>query len=262
MILSHDYRFIFVKPKKVAGTSLEILLSQFCGPDDIITPITEKDEATRARLGFPGPRNYRKRLRETNFDDWRRLVLRRKEPLRFYNHISASEIRENIGGDIWNSYLKISIVRNPFDYAISRYFWESKSGNREDFTKFLCENPQCLSENRRITEIDGRDEIDFMVRYEHLQADLTALSQRLDLPKNLGAEISTVVAKSGIRPSLATMSQMYGRHPEAIDIVREHCRHDIERYGYDLPSVDGEAPTGIPFTSRAPASAGTGSLGA
>ena len=71
MILSHDYRFIFVKPKKVAGTSLEILLSQLCGPDDIITPIARKDEATRSRLGFPGPQNYRKRLRETNFDDWR-----------------------------------------------------------------------------------------------------------------------------------------------------------------------------------------------
>jgi hypothetical protein len=39
MILSHDRRLIFIKTQKTAGSSLELSLSQICGPTDIITPL-------------------------------------------------------------------------------------------------------------------------------------------------------------------------------------------------------------------------------
>ena len=58
MILSHRYRFIFLKTGKTAGTSIEIALSEYCGAKDIITPIKPEDELTRRSLGFRGPQNY------------------------------------------------------------------------------------------------------------------------------------------------------------------------------------------------------------
>ena len=58
MIISHDYKFIFLKNRKTAGTSIEIALSKFCGPNDVITPISPEDEATRKELGYRGPQNY------------------------------------------------------------------------------------------------------------------------------------------------------------------------------------------------------------
>ena len=39
MILSHKHKFVFVKNRKVAGTSVEVALSPHCGPDDILTVI-------------------------------------------------------------------------------------------------------------------------------------------------------------------------------------------------------------------------------
>ena len=48
MIISHEHKFIFLKTKKTAGTSIELALSQLCGPDDVIPPITDSDEALRA----------------------------------------------------------------------------------------------------------------------------------------------------------------------------------------------------------------------
>ena len=44
MIVSHRHRFIFIKTRKTAGTSIEIALSAHCGPDDIMSPISKEDE--------------------------------------------------------------------------------------------------------------------------------------------------------------------------------------------------------------------------
>lgn len=47
MIISHKHKFIFIKTKKTAGTSIEIALSSICDADDIITRISSEDEKTR-----------------------------------------------------------------------------------------------------------------------------------------------------------------------------------------------------------------------
>jgi hypothetical protein len=38
MILSHEHKFIFLRTKKTAGTSIELALFELCGPNDVITP--------------------------------------------------------------------------------------------------------------------------------------------------------------------------------------------------------------------------------
>jgi hypothetical protein len=54
LIISHRHRFIFLKTRKTAGTSVEIALSRFCGPDDVIRR-SPGDEALRRELGYPAP---------------------------------------------------------------------------------------------------------------------------------------------------------------------------------------------------------------
>jgi hypothetical protein len=39
MVISHKFRFIFVKTQKTAGTSIETYLSQVCDSFDILTPL-------------------------------------------------------------------------------------------------------------------------------------------------------------------------------------------------------------------------------
>jgi hypothetical protein len=58
MIYSKKCDFLFIKGKKVAGTSVEIALAAICGPEDIITPLTPIDELERLRQGSRGAQNY------------------------------------------------------------------------------------------------------------------------------------------------------------------------------------------------------------
>ena len=42
MIISHEYKFIFIKTVKTAGTSIYHYLAPLCGPDDILSPIEHR----------------------------------------------------------------------------------------------------------------------------------------------------------------------------------------------------------------------------
>ncbi|MFW6285888.1 MAG: hypothetical protein ACOC16_01830 [Nanoarchaeota archaeon] len=103
MIISHKHKFIFVKPTKVAGTSVEINLSKQCGKNDIITKIdsfNDRSDSTKYKIYH---RNISEDLSE---------------------HLKPQEIKKIVGNRIWDEYYKIGIVRNPWDQIVSRYFYD------------------------------------------------------------------------------------------------------------------------------------------
>src|SRR5690554_3175560 len=135
MIVSHKHRFIFIKTRKTAGTSIEIGLSRICGNEDIISPITKVDEKIRASFEGVGPQNYKIPLRSFRSKDIFNS-LKRRRLVCFENHMSASDIKYFIGEDIWKSYFKFTFDRNPYDKAVSLYYYlggEKKYGSFKSF---------------------------------------------------------------------------------------------------------------------------------
>ena len=132
MILSHKHRFIFIKGIKVAGTSVEIALSQLCGPEDIITPITPADE--RFRLGTNGePRNYtnsrsveREYIEAVRAAPTRRLVKVRNPPAPFGNHMSLTEVLRLVPEAA--EYRVLFVERPPYAKVMSFANWERHRG--------------------------------------------------------------------------------------------------------------------------------------
>src|SRR5262245_17789398 len=120
MIFSQEHKFIFLKTRKMAGTSVELALRQLCGPDDIIAAIGDAKERRQQVLHYQGrpPQNWR-------VHGWwqspRPLFKRywfRFSPgdYGFYNHIPAKQARTLLNDDkVWRSYFKFAFERNPWD---------------------------------------------------------------------------------------------------------------------------------------------------
>lgn len=185
MIISHKYKFIFLKTNKTAGTSVEIALSEFCDKHDIITPISPIDEILRKDRGYLGSQNYYAPLLTYNLKDLTNVLIKKEKKQRYYNHITATEVRKYIGERIWNSYFKFCFERNPWDRIISFYYWYYKTEPRPTILEFI--NSEVPFELRRrgfeLYTINGQVVVNKIYRYENLEEELRELTTRLNLPK-------------------------------------------------------------------------------
>ncbi|MGG4094486.1 sulfotransferase family 2 domain-containing protein [Paenibacillus lautus] len=159
MIVSHKYKFIFIRTRKTASTSTEIALSRILGEQDVITPVCERDEKIREIEGGISPQNY----------------------TGFYNHMSASEIRAILGEKKWNSYYKFCFERNPWDKVISLYFHRYKQEPRPSFISFI-DSGECFDAyNYNLYTINDEIAVDFIGRYEELETNLADVCNRLGI---------------------------------------------------------------------------------
>jgi hypothetical protein len=239
MIVSHQQRFVFIKTRKTAGTSIEIALSEHCGPADIITPIDEVDEQIRRELGHRGPQNFEVRQPASGLGG---LISRLfgRNVVRHYNHAPASLIRARIGPQSYDSYRKFCVVRNPWDRAVSLYFWRKNRPGSEkldeemSFAEFVRDTPADVLSDAHIFTIDGAAAVDRFVRYENLAEDLTTALAELGLPA-----IDLPWAKSGTRETKDHYSWIYDDESEAR--IRELCVWEIDNLGYEFDDRRGDS---------------------
>jgi len=109
MILSHTHRFIFIKSLKTAGTSVEAALSQHCGGNDVVVPIN----AFAHNLDESGNPVHR----GMNADEVYRTI---------GQHVDAVTIKAREPEAVWDGYFKFSLTRNPWDRALSYFFWDRR----------------------------------------------------------------------------------------------------------------------------------------
>lgn len=212
MIVSHRHRFIFLKTRKTAGTSIEIALSQFCGPKDIITPLHPDDEELRAQLGFRGPQNYESK--------------RLGKPA--WNHMSATHVKTMIGDRKWNKYYRFAVERHPLDVVLSsRHLTGTNVGRKWNMGRFVRSSRlDKLARNHNIYRIGGEVAVHKVVRYENLTDDLTEVWRTIGLPLPPDLPRSKQMNRTKLTRAVFT--------PDDIEIVRAAFAPTIELMGYEL----------------------------
>ncbi len=211
MIISHKHKFIFIKTNKTAGTSIEIALSKVCGPDDVITPITAEDEATRRSLGYTGPQNCTGR-----------------NGVEFFHHMSAASIKEGVDQKVWDQYYKFCFERNPWDRMISMYYWRNKSWPRTSIAKFLqTDAPSVLTKRGYdLYSINGRIVVDRVCRFESIAQDLEEVCLHLGITESL--ELPR--AKSRYRKDKSHYKDILSEKESKK--IAEMFHREIELFGY------------------------------
>lgn len=113
MIISHSHKFIFIKSFKTAGTSIDSTLSTFCSGDDIVTPMND----------FKHNRNEKGEFihNAMNAEAFEKLDLPNLQ------HVEAHIIKDMVAPEVWSDYFKFSIARNPWDRAISYFYWDMRN---------------------------------------------------------------------------------------------------------------------------------------
>lgn len=232
MILSHAHRFIFLKTRKTAGTSIELALSQLCGPDDILTPISPADEDLRSGQPGPGAQNWIPETMRINRAErfLGKMIGQRARGRGFYNHVPAREVKRLVRAEVWNGYFKFSVERNPWDRQVSLYYWRYRDpAKRPSFEAFLKSRYwRKTVDNFDIYTIDGRLALDHVIRYEKLAEDFAGVLQRIGIED--APQLAS--AKSGSRSGGRGYRDHYTDETRAL--VEKLYRREIELFEYEF----------------------------
>lgn len=228
MILSHRYRFIFIKTGKTAGTSIEIALSAYCSAEDIITPIMPADELLRQSLGFRGPQNY--------LEPGAAVAVSApdqpgpgKPNRKFYNHIPAIQIKARLDESVWSGYYKLCFERHPCERVISHYFSHYRREHRPTLSEFIDSNAMQRLKRTGYDAytIDDKVAVDKIGLYESLETDLEEFRVRVGLPQPLSLPRS----KASFRTDHRHFREMLS--PEERAKIARVFAQEIALFGYE-----------------------------
>lgn len=246
MIVSHKHRFIFLHCRKTAGSSITVNLAQHLGPRDI--QIGSFEDSLGAGIRPSLISCLRLFTLRGFFEFGRATCTRRSFPVAFNRAVKAS-YKPQLGPhaeasaimrafpDVWNSYHKFCVVRNPYERVVSLYYWRVRNRqptNPPTFADFVSGLYHGLNagnipprhwDNWPIYTVDDTIVVDRVVRYEKLHEDLRLLYHDLQLP----SEIELLRAKQAI-PKSTSFRELYS--PTEIRIVTELFHKEIEKFGY------------------------------
>jgi len=203
-MINHSKKFIFIHIPKTAGTSIEQCLSSCIKPD---FPIVGYDEANK-----------------------------------LHRQHSTLEQLKSIYKIKIDDYFKFTVCRNPYERAVSGYFWFLKAGLLNVSTTFKdyllirngCEKLNHLNSSQgrgdhfypqlKYMEIEGKNKIDFVIRFENLQKEFDIVCTKISIPHQQLLHIKKTCHKH--------YASYYNK--ETREIVEQKYANDIKYLGYEF----------------------------
>lgn len=230
LLVSHKYRFIFMRTEKTASTSLSKALHALHAG---APPLSD---------GRPACQGVKKRPGWAKYSPIHYGALERNMPEMFglHAHATAAQIRSVLGRDVFDSYYKFAVDRNPWDRQVSLYTHrQHKHGKRTDFDRdmrswFYRATEYSRLHNWNIYAIDGEVVANKVMRYETLEQDLVDLAQRLEFERPL--DLPRMREYSADRPHYSSYYSDVTR-----DLVADWYAPEIKALGYRFETAPQKA---------------------
>ncbi len=216
MLLSRRYQFLFVHIAKTGGTSVRNALQRYRWRDPYYLPqwiASKLSGAAGHTLGIKLPR-----------------------------HCKAITAQVMLPREVYQGLFKFAFVRNPWDLQVSSYHHIKRErphllGNDESFSAFLHRK---LDQQREwqyhidtsitpqldyLVDLRGNQIVDFVGRYESLQADFDHCCEQIGLPKQTLPHRRRAGDRSAYR-------DYYDEDTKGL--VERHFAADIDAFGYQF----------------------------
>ena len=211
MIISHAHRFIFFAVPKTGTQSIR----QALGPH-----LAKGDWQQHALFGQA------------------RLPIA-ELAARGHGHLSVCDVAPLLPTELWSSYFKFAFVRNPFERFVSAYVFLFRNSISADHSpeKMIGDMKAALGRRRfrqrvliqpqsqLLEDREGKLAVDFIGRYERLEADFEGVCQRLGVCASLPRA----------NPSDHVHFSRY-YDPELRTMIADFYARDLQNFGYSYSS--------------------------
>lgn len=209
-MISHKHKCIFVHIPRCGGSSIE----------DIIWPNESDRTEDNLWMGFVSE-------------------YRNKHQTGGLQHLLARQIRKEVGAGIFDEHFKFSIVRNPWDKAVSQYLFMKRREDlreyigmrkRDKFKKYLSliqkkEHAQWKPQHLFLENGEGNVLVDFIGKFENYVNCARSILLKL--------QIDGIYEIPHKNKSRRTHYRDY-YDSESKEMVREIYKQDIARFGYEF----------------------------
>ena len=196
-MISFKYKFIFIHAPKTAGNSIQNVLLKY-SDDEVVNP--------RYKGGVLD------RFGVQNFAGGKHATM---------SHYIWNWNETKYGK--FEDYIKVGSVRDPWDRATSYHFW---LGNTNfDYSRFSASSSK-LSPMCNYYCFDGKNMLDFEIRYENLQGDFDKFCELINVPQE-DLPFANVSSKK-----VKNYDEYYEECVKCRDLVSNKYRDDITMFGY------------------------------
>lgn len=244
-LVSHTHDFVFLKTKKTGGSSLEMLLEPYCTPPG--HRVVHETTGHVSEYGIVGVRVLPERIAELkSMGRMPHTVVKNaggtESRINFFSHMPAARVRRAIGRPAWNSYTRITAVRNPFTRAVSLFYYWRKldmldpaldvTDTRAAFREFVLSDG--FDNDYAITHIDEKPVFHDAFRLEHLQTDIPRISARLDV----SLDVSSLAHVKRRERSSTDVPDIELFDSRVTDAIRAKCSWVFDHFDYSTDPED------------------------
>ncbi len=207
-MISHNYKCIFVHIPKTGGSSIE----------NVIWPLKSDRVVENLWMGLVRP-------------------YYNKYQMDGLQHLTSNQIKTEVGSKVFSSYYKFSVVRNPWEKAVSQFIYTkhkrkdlrkiidmTKWTSFEKYLNLISENEHThwMKQVNFICDKNGTIMVDKIIRFENIEKEFELIRQHLGIQNITLPHVNKSKRKH--------YTKYYNKR--TIQIISNLYKEDIELFNY------------------------------